>query len=136
MNKKKLYKIVALALVLIMLVATIWFSFLDNFGRIYKDDIFIISPDGKHQLRICEWGTVGGTGAEIYATKPHLPAFLNRLFKIKVGNTSSDDCCFPFSEGLYDVVWGEDSVIIYYFSGKTQVRSDKSTWSIFQCELK
>ena len=89
MNKKKLYKIVALALVLIMLVATIWFAFWHKFGKIYKDDIFIISPDGKQQLLICEWGSVGGTGAELYMTNPNLPQFLNRLLKVKIGNTSA-----------------------------------------------
>lgn len=135
MNKEKIHKIAALLLVVIMLIVTIWMAFLDSFGRIYGEDIVIVSPDGKHQLLIREWGTIGGTGAEIYTTNPHLPKFLNRLIKVKVGNTSSDDCCYSFSEGLYDVVWGEDFVIIYYFRGRTQTLDDKSTWSFVRCAL-
>ena len=135
MNKKKLYKIVALSLVLITLVAISWFAFWHNFGRVYTDDIFIISPDGKHQLVIREWGTVGGTGAEIYMTNPNLPHFLNRLLKVKIGNTSADDSCCPFSDGNYDVLWEEDFVVIYYFRGRTQTLDDKSTWSFVRCAL-
>lgn len=135
MNKKKIYKIVAVSLVLITLVVIIWFAFWDDFGSVYKDDISIISPDGKHQLVIREWGTVGGTGAEIYTTNPHLPTFLNRLLKVKIGNTSADDSCYPFSDGNYDVLWEEDFVVIYYFKGRTQTLDDKSTWSFVRCAL-
>ena len=124
-------------LVVIVLAVTIWVAFFDDFGKIYKEDIIIESPDGKHQLLICEWGTVGGTGAEIYTINPNLPKFLNRLMKVKVGYTSSDDSCLSFSDGHYDITWADDSVVIYYFSGrKTQDISDKTTWSFVRCKLR
>lgn len=137
MNKKNTYKMVALLLVIIILIVTICITFLDNFGKTYCDDVVVISPDGNHQLLIHEWGTVGGTGAEIYAINPHLPKFLNRLIKVKVGNTSSADCCYSFSQGNYDVIWEDDCVVIYYFSGReSQALSDKSTWSFVRCNLR
>ncbi len=119
-----------------ILGVAIWLAFFHNFGKEYCDDINLVSPDGEHQLLIREWGTVGGTGAEIYAVQPRLPKFLRHFINTKVGNTAAADCCYPFSDGNYDVVWEDDCAVISYFSGKkTQVLSDRSTWSVVRCNL-
>ena len=136
MNKKKIWIIAALLLVVIALIVTIWINFFQNFGKVYQDDIIIVSPDQKNQLLIREWGTIGGTGAEIYIINPDLPKFLTRLLMVKVGTTSADDCCLPFSEGNYDVVWEDDLAVIHYFKGRTQNLQDKATWSTLRCDLK
>ena len=131
-NRKKSIVLLFVAIAIILLIAT----FFDGFGRYYNNDLVVTSPDGKHQLLIREWGTLGATGAEIYATNPHLPMFSNRLTKIKVGDTLSDDCCYSFFEGNYDIVWEDDCAVIYYYSGiGKEVFNDKSTWSVERCDL-
>jgi hypothetical protein len=131
-NRKKMIVLLFVAMAIILLIA----AFFDGFGRYYKNDLVVTSPDGNHQLLIREWETLGGTGAEIYATNPHLPMFLSRLIKMKVGNTVSDERCCSFSEGRYDIVWEENCAVIYYFSGiGKEDFKDRSTWSVVRCEL-
>ena len=134
--KRYLYRIGTLLLIIGILGIIIWFAFSHDFGKEFCDDIVVVSPDGEHQLLIREWGTIGGTGAEIYAIHPRLPKFLWHFISTKAGSTYAADCCYPFSEGNYDIVWEDDCAVISYFSGKkTQVLSERSTWSVVRCSL-
>lgn len=129
-------KTIVLLLIVIAIVTMLLVVFFDGFGKYYTNDLVVTSPNGEYQLLIREWGTLGGTGAEIYAMNPHIPMFLNRLIKVKVGITSSDDCLYSFFEGYYYIVWEEDCAVIYYYSGiGNEDSNDRSTWSVVRCEL-
>lgn len=136
MNKKSTWKWVVLLLVVVAIILTIWFAIFKDFGRFYHEDIVIKSPDGNHQLLIREWGTIGGTGAEIYAITPGLPMWLNQLMKTEIGQTYADDSCFPFSKGNYELFWDDSYVVIYYISGRSsEDLNDISTWRSTICIL-
>ena len=106
-----------------------------RFGWAYKNDLVITSPDGKYQLLVREGGTLGGTAAEIYAIDPKLPMLLNKFIKTEIGRTSADDSVYPFFDGNYEILWEEDCVTIYYFSGRECETSDISTWQKVTCKL-
>ena len=85
-------------------------------GAEYFDDIKLNSDDGMHTVIICEWGTMGGTGAEIY--------YENKL----IGETSADDAVYPFRDGNYKVEWKKQSIVIIYYSGRDSQTDDPATW--------
>ena len=87
----------------------------NSFGKVYEEDICIASPDGQYNLIIREWGTIGGTGAEIYIEKANawIPSFTRK----EIGRTIADDCVYPFANGNYSVRWESDRVVISYFRG-------------------
>ena len=66
-----------------------------------------------------EWKAVEGTP---YFQSPLLykeNGFLKA--KKQVGSTSADSAVFPFKNGEYTVIWGENSVTVEYYDGHKQV---------------
>ena len=99
----------------------------DGFGKVYNEDIRITSPDRQYNLIIREWGTIGGTGAEIYIEKANalIPSFTRK----EIGKTIADDCIYPFAEGNYSVQWESSRVVISYFSGTpAEDAKNPDTW--------
>ena len=123
--KRFLYVIIC-TLIIFVIFATAIFSSL-KFGMEYLENLEIISPNGQAKLLIKEWGTIGGTGADIYL----IEIYDNGLEGVKkeIGYTSSDDCCYPFKEGNYWVEWTDDSLTIIYYQGRQSERVDEpTTW--------
>ena len=88
----------------------IWAAFSNS--RDYRPDIVIENPNGEGTLIIEEWLWGFGAGAEIYYKED---GFLKQ--KKKIGGTSADETCTPFSDGRYTVTWGEDTVTLEYDNG-------------------
>ncbi len=113
--------------VLFFLAAAILMSACDRIGKAYKDDIYVLSPDGKYRLIIQEWGTIGGAGAEIYIE--NRKALIPSLTRKHIGNATSDDCEFPFEDGDYYVQWESERVLIFYYGATgAEDYSDPETW--------
>ena len=98
----------------------------DRFGKAYEEDIYVESPDGQYRLIIQEWGTIGATGAEIYIENADalIPSFTRK----KIGNTTAEDCVYPFSHGTYSVEWEDQRVVISYYSGLEGETEHPETW--------
>ena len=85
-------------------------------SKAYFDDIVIQNPDESGTLIIKEWDGGSVCGAEIYYKEN---GFLKR--KKQLGSTSADSAVFPFKNGEYTVIWGENSVTVEYHDGHKQV---------------
>lgn len=117
--------IIVLALVVVAII--LFDNFSGHYGKEYLEDIVITSDDGAHIIVLKEWGTVGGTGAEIYYLKDNLFGYK----KIKIGETISKDSCYPFRDNNYIVEWNDTTVVISYFSGRqSQSINESSSWDI------
>lgn len=96
-----------------------------HWGKAYNDEIRVACPDGQHTLIIKEWGTIGGTGADIFLASDWGLITVRR----QIGSTIADDCVYPFRDGYYQVSWVEESVIIRYYTGhKDENSSDMDSW--------
>lgn len=109
--KTYLVAITLLSVILILFV----FPTVRQLGKIYEADIYVVSPDEKYTIIIKEWGTIGGTGADIYieSRSSWLPFATRR----KIGMTIADDCVYPFRDGYYHVSWESECVVIHYYGG-------------------
>ena len=65
--KRFLYVIICTLIIFVIFATAIFSS--PKFGRVYFENLEIISPNGQAKLLIKEWGTIGGTGADIYLTE-------------------------------------------------------------------
>ncbi len=85
-------------------------------SKAYLSDIAIQNPDESGRLIIKEWDGGSVCGSDIYYME-------NGFLKAKkqVGSTSADSAVFPFKNGDYTVVWGENSVTVEYYDGHKQV---------------
>lgn len=85
-------------------------------SKAYFDDIVIQNPDKGGTLIIKEWDGGSVCGSDIYYMEN---GFLKR--KKQLGSTSADSAVFPFKNGEYTVIWGENSVTVEYYDGHKQV---------------
>lgn len=125
---KKRILLIILALVLLLVIAAQIFLHTPRFNplRSYRDDLTVPSNDGKYELLIREWDTLGGSGADIYIRGS---AWWNRWIAAEVGRASADNYGRPFSWGSYRVIWEDEQVTITYCTGTpVQDSDDPSTW--------
>ncbi|MBO5402259.1 MAG: hypothetical protein J6A85_03695 [Clostridia bacterium] len=109
-----LWSVLGVVATAIVVVITYFICLLIAFSnsRDYRPDIVIENPNGEGTLIIEEWLWGFGAGAEIYYKED---GFLKQ--KKKIGGTSADETCTPFSDGRYTVTWGEDTVTLEYDNG-------------------
>lgn len=140
MNKfKKITEVSIIAIVVIVILAVLIFNpitrLIASGGRAHESDLVITSPNGKYTIIIKEWGTIGGTGAEVYSLKNTNVNALTELFAVRIGDTWADDGCYPFRDGNYEMEWHENSVTIRYSSGARSETPAPSTWRTQTFEL-
>lgn len=103
--------------IIFLLIIVILLTGCGRLGAEYFEDLILTNDDGSYSVTIREWGTMGGSGAEVY--------YNGKL----IGETAADDACYPFRDGNYLVEWKENGIIISYYSGRnSQSLDDKSTW--------
>ena len=125
-GKRRIYHIFTIFLCITLGIAT--FVAIKDFGKVYNDSIHISSPDGRYTLVVKEWGTLGGTGADIYIESAS--AWWPFATRRKIGMTIADDCVYPFRDGYYQVSWESEYVVINYYSGRQQEdTSDIDSWA-------
>ncbi len=121
--------IIAVIIITLLLPVAVFFTIVKTaFGKDYEKDLLISSPDGRYTLIVREWGTFGGTGAEIYGVEGSTPNAVEIRLAEKLGETIADDVCYPFTSGAYVIEWNDDSILIRYFSGRQIQTSDPETW--------
>ncbi|MBR4072153.1 MAG: hypothetical protein IKK26_06340 [Clostridia bacterium] len=120
--KRKFIVCSIIVLVLVVVAIILFDNYSGHYGKEYLEDIVITSDDGAHIIVVKEWGTVGGTGAEIYYLKDNLFGYK----KIKIGETISKDSCYSFRDNNYIVEWNDTTVAISYFSGRQSQTIDNS----------
>lgn len=128
MKKKTEIFLIIFALFLLLVIAVQIFLHTPRFDplRSYRDDLTVPSDDGKYELLIREWDTLGGSGADIYICGS---AWWSRWIAAEVGRTSADDYGRPFSWGAYRVIWENEQFAISYCTGTPAEDSDyPSTW--------
>ena len=109
--------IISVSAFVAIIIAIYFIYFGTIFSKVYNDDVIIHSPDGKYTLIVKEWEAFGGGGADIYGVKSPSPNWIERLMPEKLGETTADIACQPFSRGAYEIDWG-DKIIIRYNSGR------------------
>lgn len=109
--------IISVSAFVAIIIAIYFIYFGTIFSKVYNDDVIIHSPDGKYTLVVKEWEAFGGGGADIYGVKSPSPNWIERLMPEKLGETTADIACQPFSRGAYEIDWG-DKIIIRYNSGR------------------
>lgn len=128
MKKKTEIFLIIFALFLLLVIAVQIFLHTPRFDplRSYRDDLTVPSDDGKYELLIREWDTLGGSGADIYICGS---AWWSRWIAADVGRAIADDYSRPFSWGAYRVIWEDEQVTISYRIGTPAENSDDlSTW--------
>ncbi len=90
------------------------FALIPFFGDIWRsyDYVYseISSPDGNHEIVVCEWTWLVGSGGVFYEKT-------GAFFMKELGEFSTDDGYNPFSEGKYEVEWNDDGFdATYWFS--------------------
>ena len=137
MNRIRLYaKLVhgCFFVLCILIVTALIAACNSNQGRLYKDDIYVVSPNGKYRLIIQEWGTIGATGAEIYIED--MEAQEPSLTRKKIGETTGEDSEYTFANGDYSVQWDNEYVMIRYYGGtKAENISAPETWRCIEYYL-
>lgn len=124
MKSKKLIVCICSIIVVLTSILICNYFMSAQFGREYLEDITISSEDGKYTILIEEWGTIGGTGAEVYYLKD---SFFGSK-KVKIGITDAKDSCYPFRDGKYSIEWKENSAEITYFKGLHSETEGSEIW--------
>ena len=126
---KKVICIIAILVIvgLIVVAGYYWYALNGLLSPWYKPDIVISSPDGKYEIVAREWSYMcveGGT--HIFFRKAGQDKWYNSWLEKEVGRMSEEEC-YNFSAGFYDIEWGDDIVTIYFPEEKDDAR-DRSTW--------
>ena len=118
---KKILLISLGALVLLAVISVVCINIAMDSYTTYETEITDVSPDGKREIIIREFDTLGGSGADILLK--------NGSEKVKK-RIAFDDYYKPFKEENYNIHWEEEKVLIKYYSGAdAQSANDVETWS-------
>lgn len=131
-STKRIIVIIAIAVAAVVLLvgAYLWFAASSLLGRDYDPELVIaISPDDQYELVVREFSCLGGSGAEIYIREPGQDQWYNSWKAKHIGNASGDNYYKPFADGAYYVEWESNQVTIYYYrSVPVENKDDPATW--------
>ncbi len=133
-KKKKILitTIISIFAVVILIPLITYFvisTVIDNAG--YSETVYIHSPDGKYTLIIKEkCHLMAGNVAEIYGVEGSSPNWIEKWLAPKLGKTFADDGVSVFDGKGYEIEWGEENIVIRYYSGRGHQTDDPATWDV------
>ena len=133
-QKKKVIKTVIISSIVVLILIPLITYFvisavIDNAG--YSGTVYIHSPDGKYTLIIKEKShLMAGNVAEIYGVEGSSPNRIEEWLAPKLGETFADDGVSIFDGKGYEIEWGEENIVIRYYSGRGTQTEDPATWDV------
>ena len=73
---------------------------------------------------------MAGNVTEIYGVEGSSPNWIEKWLAPKLGETFADDGVSIFDGKGYEIEWGEENIVIRYYSGRETQTEDPATWDV------